>query len=59
MIENLFYELIRVAIGNGIRLTRSPNKSEWDVLYTMARKQSLLGVCFVGVQKLQSQQQTR
>ena len=30
---------------------------EWQMLYEMAKKQSLVGICFAGMQKLQKQQQ--
>lgn len=48
----LFFELIRVAIGTQDSLSRLPNASEWCELYRMAKKQSLLGVCFSALQKL-------
>jgi hypothetical protein len=56
-INNLFFDLIRVAIGNQVCLSRTPSAVEWGDLYAMAKKQSLVGVCFAGVQKLQMQQQ--
>ena len=49
---DLFCELIRVAIGVQDCLSRVPTEREWGKLYDMAKKQSLVGVCFVGVQKL-------
>lgn len=57
MIEQLFFELIRVAIGTQDSLSYIPISKEWKVLYDMAKKQSLVGVCFAGVQKLQTQRQ--
>lgn len=56
-IEKLFFELIRVALGNQVCLSWTPNESEWGELYAIAKKQSLIGVCFAGVQKLVAQQQ--
>lgn len=50
--DSLFYQLIRVAIGNQDRLTRMPSNKEWKVVYEMAKKQSLIGVCFASLQKL-------
>lgn len=56
-IEELFFELLRVAIGNQVFLSHTPCADEWGELYAMAKKQSLVGVCFAGVQRLQSQRQ--
>lgn len=49
---DLFCELVRVAIGTLDSLSRVPTNREWEKLYGIARKQSLVGVCFAGVQKL-------
>lgn len=57
MIERLFFDLIRVAIGNQVCLSHTPTADEWGELYFMAKKQSLVGVCFAGVQELQKQTQ--
>lgn len=54
----LFYDLIRVSLGNVDCLTRTPTGSEWALLYEMAKKQSLVGICFAGLQRLGSQQQS-
>lgn len=55
--NELFFALIRVALGTQMCLPHTPSPEEWKELYRMAKKQSLLGICFAGVQKLQSQQQ--
>lgn len=55
--QELFFELIQVAIGTAGCLSRSPSADEWGKLYDMAKKQSLVGVCFAGVQRLQLQEQ--
>ena len=57
MIENLFFELIQIAIGTQSCLSHTPTTDEWCELYDLSKKQSLLGVCFAGVQKLVEQQQ--
>ena len=49
---SLFYQLIRVAIGTQESLSRLPSQKEWKALYDMAKKQSLVGVCFAGLQRL-------
>ena len=55
--QELFFELIQVALGKLICLSRTPSEDEWKELYEMAKKQSLVGVCFAGVQKLALQEQ--
>lgn len=55
--QELFFELIQVAIGKLICLSRTPSEKEWKELYEIAKKQSLVGVCFAGVQRLQGQHQ--
>ena len=57
MIEYLFFELIRVAIGTQNTLSRPLSKGEWAELYAMAKKQSLVGICFSAVQKLTQNQE--
>lgn len=49
--NTLFFSLIRLSIGAGDKLSRQPSEEEWDELYKMAVKQSLVGICFVGVKK--------
>lgn len=49
--DRLFFELIRLSIGNSGSLSRQPSTDEWRCLYQMAVKQSLLGICFAGVRK--------
>lgn len=56
-INKLFFELIRVAIGNQVCLSHTPSADEWGELYAIAKKQSLVGICFAGVQRLQKQRQ--
>lgn len=51
-IDSLFFELIRVAIGTQGTLSRLPSVDEWGELYKMAKKQSLVGICFAGLQRL-------
>lgn len=51
-INTLFFELIRVAIGTQLSLSRQPSPNEWTTLYEIAKKQSLIGICFAGVQRL-------
>lgn len=55
--DQLFFELIQVSLGTRICLSHSPSADEWGELYAMAKKQSLVGVCFAGVQRLVNQHQ--
>ena len=55
-IHYLFTELIRVAIGNRVGLSRVPSAEEWQTLYAFAEKQAVVGVCFAGIQKLPKEQ---
>ena len=50
-INKLFFELIQVSLGTRICLSHMPSEDEWGELYKMAKKQSLMGICFAGVQK--------
>lgn len=56
-INQKFFELIQVSLGTRTCLSRMPSAGEWGELYCMAKKQSLVGVCFAGVQRLQAQMQ--
>lgn len=57
MIEKSFFELIQVALGVRTCLTHSPSEDDWCQLYELAKKQSLVGICFAAVQKFKLQQQ--
>ena len=50
-INSIFINVIRLSIGNSLCLSRTPDVKEWQEIYAMAKKQSLVGVCFAGVQK--------
>lgn len=50
--KGLFFELIQVALGNRKSLSRLPSANEWDELFEEAKKQSLVGVCFLALQRL-------
>ena len=54
-IEQLFFELLRVSIGVSGCLSKTSTNEEWKALYDMAKKQSLVGVYFAGVQKASPQ----
>jgi len=50
--QQLFFELIRVALGNKELLERVPTEKEWAMLFNMACKQSLAGIVLEGVNRL-------
>ena len=52
VIEQLFFELLRVAIKVQNTLSRIPSAEEWDKLYRMSKKQSLVGISFAGIQRV-------
>lgn len=59
MLNNLFFELIQVSIGRRDVLSRVPSAKEWRVLYALAVKQAVAGVCFCGVQRLAKEQRAK
>lgn len=56
-VERTFFELMQVAVGRRDSLTHNPSEEEWRELYSMAEKQTVLGVCFYAVQRLHAQGQ--
>lgn len=52
MSHKLFFELIRLALGNQSNLSRTPSAKEWKEMYQMAQEQSLLGICFEALQRM-------
>lgn len=56
--NSTFCNLIRVVIGKESCLFFTPTGDDWGKLYSIAKKQSLVGVCFDGIQRLQKQMQT-
>ena len=51
-----FFELLQVALGNRSGLSGIPTAEEWESLLETATKQSLPGIAFAGVEKLQREQ---
>ena len=54
--EEYFFKLIRISIGVNESFTQIPSFEEWQDVYEIARKQSLLGVCFYAISKLPEEQ---
>lgn len=51
-IEQLFFQLLQVAIGTRDSLDRLPTSEEWVLLFDMSKKQALTAVAFTGVTRL-------
>lgn len=52
----IFFQLIQVALGRRTALERTLTAAEWNELYQMVKKQVLVGIGFVGMQRLPSEQ---
>lgn len=50
------FELIKVALGTRDALSRVPDAEEWGRLFELSRKQTLVGVCFSGIERLPAEQ---
>ncbi len=57
MESDLFYELLRVALGNQDRLSKMPNEEEWKMLFAMAEMQAVDGIAYHALERLASQGQ--
>lgn len=51
-IKQIFFELIQVSLGTRICLSHTPSADDWSEMCAMAKKQSLIGICFAAVQQL-------
>ena len=54
--NNLFFELLQVAVSQRKELSSVPTDEEWEELFQMAKKQSMLGICFQGIENLRKDQ---
>ena len=50
--QELFFELLRVAIGQMDCLSRGPLVEEWHAIYRTAQRHGLTEVCYKGVERL-------
>ena len=55
-IVELFFHLIRCGMGKAKELPRTPGVQEWDELFSIAKKQTLAGIAFAGIEKLPQEQ---
>ena len=56
-INILLYELVQVAVGRRLCLSRTPSECEWNQLFQASKMHALLGVCFYGVHLLHVHEQ--
>lgn len=50
--QKLFFELIRVALGQQDCVDRAPLTEEWAELYRLSKQHGIAGTCYQGVEKL-------
>lgn len=55
-ITGLFFALIRCGIGKENSLPHSPTSVQWQELFDMAKKQTLAGITFAGIERLPLEQ---
>lgn len=55
-VTHLFFELIQVALEKRAALSIAPSSNDWTQLFDLARKQTLVGVCFSGIEQLSAEQ---
>lgn len=55
-INHLFQELIQISVGASSCLSVVPSSSDWYALFTLANKQTLIGVFFYAIQRLPEDQ---
>ncbi len=53
----LFYELVRVALGTQQCLSKTPTEEEWRMLFDMAEKQAVDGITYTALAILATQEQ--
>ena len=56
IMDELFLELLGVALNRIKELSRIPSYYEWEQLYSMADKQALLGICYPAIRQLPNDQ---
>jgi len=57
MKSELFFELIQVALGRRKRLSREPSAEEWAEIYAISKKQAVVGIAFLALEKLNKEGQ--
>ena len=54
--NNLFFELLQVALGNRDRLSKAPSAEEWEEIYAESERQAITGILLHGIEKLPAEQ---
>lgn len=54
----LLFEIIHIALGTREKLSRPPTDDDWHEIYQMAIKQSLIGLIFTAVEKINAKDAT-
>lgn len=52
----IFYDFLKVALGNKAFLDSILSSKEWEELFILAKKQALTGICFSGIERLPKEQ---
>ena len=55
-VTELFFALIRCGIGKEDRLPATPTPQEWQELFDIAKKQTLAGIAFAGIEAIPQEQ---
>ena len=56
MENNLFFELLQIALGNPERLSVVPSAEEWAEIYAESERQAVTGILLHGIEKLPAEQ---
>lgn len=53
---SLFFELIQISLGVRNEFSSTPTGAEWQMLFAQAKRQTLVGVLFSGIERLPKEQ---
>ena len=53
---SLFFELLQLSVGTRDRMTRVPNDTQWEALFSEANRQAVTGVLLDGLERLVDEQ---
>lgn len=56
LVRTVFIELLQLSLGLTDTLSATPDEQMWEIIFRQAKRQSLLGVCFEGINKLPQEQ---